>query len=248
MPLALISLGGNLGDVPRTFDVANQALREADQIHDVRVAPVYRSRPMGPNAGGEFWNSVTVFETSLSPHQLLDRLQDIENSNGRVREVHWGPRTLDLDLILFGDQIIDTERLQVPHPHFFYRRFVVEPAVAIAAATVDPVTGKTMANLLEQLSRRPFRVVFENGAVQATAESVRQLMSTEFPLVEFEFCDSVTDSAEFNLGICAGERCSQGAQLSRFWIRLTSSNPVEEIRWILQAACGDIDLGFSRDS
>jgi len=102
-----------------------------------------------------FLNAAAALDTILDPFQLLLVLEEIETRFGRVRAVPWGERTLDLDLLLFGDWIIDTPRLSVPHPRFTTRRFVLEPLVEIAPTAVDPVTKRTVAEILARLGRRP---------------------------------------------------------------------------------------------
>lgn len=247
MTLVLVSLGGNVGDVVAAFHSANRALRETPGIEHLRSSPLFRSAPMGQAAGATFWNAVTAFETSLDAHALLDALQLIENQNERTREIHWGPRTLDLDLVLFGDQVIHTERLQVPHPHFFYRRFVVEPAASIVPDMVDPLSGQSMGDLLERLSQRPIRFVLGNGI---NVDVIRREFRREFSHAEFEsqltseFDSPARSNSEFAFGIIHGSMAASAVE-SRFWIPLIGNNPLDEIRSILQAACGKIELGES---
>ena len=238
MTLAVISLGGNVGDVVSAFDSANHALSQLDELHDLRTASVHRSEPMGEAAGSTFWNSASSFETSLSAEQLLDRLQAIEDDNGRKRTVRWGPRTLDLDLIFYGDQIINTPRLCVPHPHFFFRRFVVSPADEIVPDAVDPISGHTIRQFHERLSQRPFRILLSK---KIDIESVRTEFETSFPFVEFELANSGAANSDDDLtgcsmGICVTEREVTGSKSARFWIRIEGPDLVAEIRWILQAA------------
>jgi 2-amino-4-hydroxy-6-hydroxymethyldihydropteridine diphosphokinase len=126
-----IGLGSNLGDSPRILQEAIDRLRSIPQIQLEKVASYYRTKPIGPPQP-DYLNSAATLTTSLSPWQLLDILQEIENLAGRTREVHWGPRTLDLDLLLFGVWQIDSPRLQVPHPRMAERGFVLLPLAEIA--------------------------------------------------------------------------------------------------------------------
>jgi 2-amino-4-hydroxy-6-hydroxymethyldihydropteridine diphosphokinase len=126
-----IGLGSNLGDSPRTLQEAIDQLQSIPHIQIDKVASYYRTKPIGPPQP-DYLNSAATLTTSLSPWQLLDILQDIENLAGRTREVHWGPRTLDLDLLLFGVWQIDSPRLQVPHPRMAERGFVLLPLAEIA--------------------------------------------------------------------------------------------------------------------
>jgi 2-amino-4-hydroxy-6-hydroxymethyldihydropteridine diphosphokinase len=103
-----ISLGGNLGNVPDTFAEAVRLLTSSPGITELRTSRLYLTAPMGAVAGDAFYNAACVFETTLSPLDVLDLLQQIEDHCGRVRTVHWGPRTLDLDLILYGEDIIQS--------------------------------------------------------------------------------------------------------------------------------------------
>ncbi|MDR0337709.1 MAG: 2-amino-4-hydroxy-6-hydroxymethyldihydropteridine diphosphokinase, partial [Planctomycetaceae bacterium] len=98
----------------------------------------------GPPNQPEFLNAVCTVSTTLPPQILLEKLQEIETKFGRVRIEHWGPRTLDIDILLYGNQIISTPTLSIPHPEMLRRYFVLEPALEIAADTVHPVTGKTL--------------------------------------------------------------------------------------------------------
>ena len=123
MPRCHIALGGNLGDVEETFHWALARLGGTDPSTVTRVSSVFRTRPVGPHAGGEFTNAAAEIETDLEPLALLDLLQDLERRAGRTPGEHWGPRPLDLDLIFYADQMIDMPRLRVPHPACWYRRF-----------------------------------------------------------------------------------------------------------------------------
>jgi 2-amino-4-hydroxy-6-hydroxymethyldihydropteridine diphosphokinase len=126
-----IGLGSNLGDSPRILKEAIDQLQSIPHIQIQKVASYYRTKPIGPPQP-DYLNSAATLTTSLSPWQLLDILQGIENLAGRTREVHWGPRTLDLDLLLFGVWQIDSPRLQVPHPRMAERGFVLLPLAEIA--------------------------------------------------------------------------------------------------------------------
>jgi 2-amino-4-hydroxy-6-hydroxymethyldihydropteridine diphosphokinase len=101
-----------------------------------------------------FKNAAALLETTLDPFSLLKVLQEIEAQFGRERTVHWGERTLDLDLLLFDQRKIDTPALRVPHPRFATRRFVLEPLAEIAPEAVDPITGRTVEQILADLDRR----------------------------------------------------------------------------------------------
>lgn len=122
-----IGLGGNLGDAPATLIQALTQLRASAGIRLVAVSPLYRSVAVGPAGQPDYANAVALLDTTLTPLALLDRLQAIEQDAGRVRAVRWGARTLDLDLLLFGQQCIGDERLTVPHAEMCWRNFVMQP-------------------------------------------------------------------------------------------------------------------------
>ena len=127
--LCYIGLGSNLGDSTAYLNSAIAALQSCEHLSALQVSPFYCSKPHGPQDQPDYLNAVARFETSLQPEKLLDLLQMIENDNARVREgvVRWGARTLDLDLLFYGDQIINTKRLTVPHPQICKRAFVLLP-------------------------------------------------------------------------------------------------------------------------
>ena len=121
-------------------------------IQSLRHSSFYDTAPVGVGEQPIFLNAVAVGETSLSARDLLATLLDIEKRFGRERPFPGAPRTLDLDLILYGDDIIDSADLVVPHPRFRERRFVLEPLSEIAADWKDPVTGRTVSELLAAMS------------------------------------------------------------------------------------------------
>ncbi len=147
-----IGLGSNLGNRAEHLDYAASRLR--DLLDNLTVSRYHETDPVDiPVAAGRFLNAAAVGETSLAPHDLLTALLAIEQDRGRERPFANAPRTLDVDLILFGDRIIDEPGLLVPHPRFRERRFVLEPLAEIAPGWRDPVTGKTVAELAGILDR-----------------------------------------------------------------------------------------------
>jgi 2-amino-4-hydroxy-6-hydroxymethyldihydropteridine diphosphokinase len=147
---AAIALGGNLGDVRASVEGALAELNDSPGIRLVRRSAWYRSTPVGPPQP-DYLKGCAVLEVSLSPEALLDRLLETEARFGRVRAERWGPRSLDLDLILFGDLRLDGARLQVPHPRLRERAFVLVPLAEIAPDWIDPLTHRTVASLARQL-------------------------------------------------------------------------------------------------
>ena len=156
--VALIGLGSNLGDRRTTLEFAIAALGATPGIRVQRVSPFRETEPVGgPPGQGSYLNAAAMLETTLDPMELLQVLQAIEGQAGRVRTVHWGPRTLDLDLLLFDDRIIETTELMVPHPRLAERRFVLEPLAEIAPDALEPRTGHTVSELLDDLKHQADR-------------------------------------------------------------------------------------------
>jgi 2-amino-4-hydroxy-6-hydroxymethyldihydropteridine diphosphokinase len=154
--LAFIALGSNLGDRKRALEAALHSLAQARGIAVQRVSSFHETEPVGgPPGQGMFLNAAAILETTLNPFDLLRVLQNIEEQLGRVRDVRWDARTLDLDLLFYDDQILNTPELTLPHPALATRPFVLEPLAEIAPEAVDPATGRTIRELLEQLARRP---------------------------------------------------------------------------------------------
>lgn len=139
--LAYIGLGSNLENPLQQIKTAIDDLQSLVDINIVSVSSLYQSPPMGPTDQPDYINAVLALETSLNPHQLLDALQSVEQLHGRVRKRHWGERTLDLDILLYGDLILDDERLTIPHPGMHERAFVLYPLAEIAENIEIPGLG-----------------------------------------------------------------------------------------------------------
>ena len=146
---ACISLGANLGDAQATVGQALACLAADPEISRLRASPLYRSAPWGRQDQPDFINACACFVTGLTPLALLEKLQALELAHGRQRLPggHWGPRTLDLDLLLYGQQVIDLPQLQVPHRWMHARAFVLVPLADIAADAVIAGHGR-VADLL----------------------------------------------------------------------------------------------------
>ena len=145
-----IALGSNLGDRRAHLDFAIARLR--NHLTNVRVSSFHETDPLGVGAQPRFLNAALTGMTPMSAGELLDLLLSIESERGRERPYHGAARTLDLDLILFGKEIIEEPNLKVPHPRFRERGFVLRPLNEIAPNWDDPVTGKTVNELFSVLS------------------------------------------------------------------------------------------------
>jgi 2-amino-4-hydroxy-6-hydroxymethyldihydropteridine diphosphokinase len=151
----MIGLGSNLGDREATLNGAIAALGNTPGVVVRTVSSFHETEPVGgPPGQGMFKNAAAVIETTLDPLELLHALQEIEARFGRARTVRFGERTLDLDLLLFDDRIIETLELSIPHPRLATRRFVLEPLAEIAPDAIDPVAKRTVAGLLADLDHR----------------------------------------------------------------------------------------------
>lgn len=144
---AWIGLGSNLSDPLLQLATAITELSALPGTRLTGQSPFYRSSPMGPQDQPDFVNGVALIETSLMPEALLDALQAIELRHGRERLRHWGPRTLDLDLLLYGQQVIQSERLTVPHPGVATRDFVLRPMLDLDPELTLP-DGRPLGQLL----------------------------------------------------------------------------------------------------
>lgn len=158
MTRAAIALGSNLGRREEYLRAGIAGLRSIGDL--VAWSPLYETAPVGGPEQGAYLNAVAVIETTLDPSDLLEQLHRIEAESERVREERWGPRTLDLDLILHGDSVVDGEGfgLQLPHPRYTERRFVLEPLLAAWPDATDP-TGVDLPTVLRTLGDQDLTLV-----------------------------------------------------------------------------------------
>lgn len=144
-----LALGSNVGDARAEIAQAIELL--SAELQSVQCAPLYTSRAVGYTDQDDFINTALSAETSLSPLDLLHFIKQIEQQVGRVERFRWGPREIDIDIIFFGSQRFETPELTIPHPRFSERDFVLQPLADLAPELVDPVSGQTVTELLEQL-------------------------------------------------------------------------------------------------
>ena len=153
MTTSLIAFGANLGNRTKCLEQACQRLSSHEHITVAARSRHYRTSPIGGPAGQEeFLNAAILLDTSLSPQQLLLQLQKIETELGRQRQQRWDQRPIDLDLLLYDTLTLNEDKLQVPHPHMSFRRFVLEPAAEIAPTLVHPDSGWTIQQLCQHLN------------------------------------------------------------------------------------------------
>jgi len=152
----LIALGSNLGDRLENLRAGIAQMVAADGVDVDAVSKLYETAPVGgPDEQGPYLNAALVATTTLEAAELLALMHRIEASRERERIVHWGPRTLDLDLLVYGDLVSDVPSLQVPHPRQHERRFVLVPVCDVAPDLVHPLLGRTMRELLTDLPVEP---------------------------------------------------------------------------------------------
>lgn len=149
--LVYIGLGSNMGDRAKNLFSAYDHITATKGIHPLRLSRFYETAPVGGPPQPMFLNAALGIKTSLSPHQLLERFQHIENLMGRVRRERWGPRIIDIDILLYGDEIVHDDLLKTPHPLMHTRLFVLEPLVEIAPNVVHPVLKKTILQVYKEL-------------------------------------------------------------------------------------------------
>lgn len=142
MNKVFIGLGSNLDDPLSQLKKAIEHLKKIKKLDLINISSFYSSPPMGPQDQPDYINAVIEVTTNLTAEQLLDELQQIENKQGRIRSQHWGARTLDLDILLYGSEMINTERLTVPHSGMCERNFVLYPLSDLVDADFEiPNTG-----------------------------------------------------------------------------------------------------------
>jgi len=150
--ICYIGIGSNLGDALDNCRKAVGLISRTEGISLERVSPFYKTEPVGIQSQDDFVNTVIEIKTTLGAVDLLKKLQDVENTMGRTRAVKGGPRTIDLDLLFYGQQVINAKGLVVPHPEAHKRRFVLEPLCDIASYFIHPSFGVSIRGLQNRLT------------------------------------------------------------------------------------------------
>lgn len=148
MHLAYIGFGSNIGERLTYIQNSLHSLSGVEGITLKTISSIYKTEPVGNVAQDDFLNGVVSLETSLSPHTLLHTLKDIEISIGRQHRTHWGPREIDMDILIYNDLCLQTPDLTIPHPEMHLRRFVLAPLAEIAPNLSHPILNKSILSLL----------------------------------------------------------------------------------------------------
>ena len=156
MKIVYLGLGSNVGDSEALLQTALDQL-EGPDLKLLRVSSLYETEPIGLREQRWFLNLVAEFETKLFPKQLLQRIGKVERELGRKRTVRNGPRTIDIDILLYGNSVVKTEALEIPHPRYRERRFTLAPLVELNPELRDPVTRRSMAEMLAALKDQAIR-------------------------------------------------------------------------------------------
>jgi len=149
--LAYIGIGSNLGDKLENCRRAMEAIGADARNRLIRRSRFYRTEPVGKKDQEWFINAVVAVETTMRPRELMEFLLSVEKGMGRIRQERWGPRIIDLDILFYGDRVLDEEGLQIPHPRLHERRFVLAPLKDMAPGLLHPVFRRTVAEILEEL-------------------------------------------------------------------------------------------------
>ena len=159
---AYIGLGSNLDNPETQIQQAVIALKKLPETVFQTLSNIYQSKPVGPQNQPDYLNAVALLSTALSPESLLGQLQQIEQQQHRVRDRHWGPRTIDLDILLYGERVLDSERLTIPHREMIHRDFVLVPLADISPHLVLP-NGKHLYQLTQHKNKLQVSF-FKSGA------------------------------------------------------------------------------------
>lgn len=156
-----LGIGSNMGDKEQHIRDAIAVFSGHSKCRNVEVSSLYTTKPYGVTEQDDFVNGVFSVETLLLPEEILMLIQEIETMQNRVRTMHWGPRTIDVDILFYDDAVIGTKELMIPHPEIAKRDFVLIPLCELAEFMVHPVSGKRMKELLEELTGADYEQTIE---------------------------------------------------------------------------------------
>jgi 2-amino-4-hydroxy-6-hydroxymethyldihydropteridine diphosphokinase len=146
--ITMLSLGSNVGDKLNFLSLSKTLI--CNKIGTIQLSSsIYETEPWGVDNQDTYLNQVISVQTNLSPYELLDNIHEIEKDLGRIREIHYGPRTIDIDILYYGTVILDAENLKIPHPHIQKRRFILVPLIEISPQMTHPLLKKTNQELLD---------------------------------------------------------------------------------------------------
>ncbi|MDG2129132.1 MAG: 2-amino-4-hydroxy-6-hydroxymethyldihydropteridine diphosphokinase [Fuerstiella sp.] len=188
-----IGLGGNHPGTAKCFEDALSQLNDRG-VRVCRVSRTFRTQAMGESAGDDFLNAVAILETTLSSRELLTLLQATELRLGRRRTVHWGPRRVDLDLLMYAEESTDCETLVLPHPGLWYRRFVLQPHAQIAGDWIHPVLGESIQSLFDRLQKKPLILnIVNRNDITTSLERMTSKLHNEFSAERFRLRQTSPD-------------------------------------------------------
>lgn len=175
MTRCLLGIGSNLGDRAAQMDAALVRLRQHERIDVLADSGWEETAPVGgPQKQLSYLNGAILVDTALEPSELLEELLQVERTLGRERDLRWGPRSVDLDLLLFGEEIVDQPGLTVPHPWMAVRRFVLDPAGIVAPDMIHPVIGWSLGRLAENLRALPLVIAIRGMTTEAIVCAVHK--------------------------------------------------------------------------
>ena len=242
MPLCLIGLGSNLGDREGLLNKALVRLQRHADIILLRQSRYHETLPVGGPAQSAYLNAAAVLQTSLSPQALLAELQRAETDLGRQRFETWGPRTVDLDLLLYDNLVMAEPNLVVPHPRMAWRRFVLEPAAEVAPEMLHPSTAWTITRLLNHLNQTPWYLAIAGPigvgksylASEIAEKNDARLLTEQFDSSRLEafYCNPSSQAWQIEIEFLE-ERARQLAGSQPDWAR--QDRPTVSDFWLAQS-------------